>query len=293
MSRGTFQFETTDEGALYNMAGNVKTLRRLWLDRKLIDGEDLGPGDPGDFDYGAWHVACHLLGAGGVMQSASKQLLWLEVSHDPARDDYYASVTTQAKTGPATCRLDSAEGRSLVAGATLAGFVEGNSVARISARGTNDPPELFNLWRRQDFDQPVGEEADGGKVWEHWCTLRDIRPSARIGTSVLTAFVSLVSVLGDRFVPTVARGRRDYGHPKQLRAMVKAGFVGKQSALWDTQPVAIPPAAEKLFLEAEPAKSLPAAAQLDWSKTPRYYMFQRRIQSWSTTDKVKEDLKDV
>jgi hypothetical protein len=293
MSRGTFEFETTDQGDLYNLAENVKALRRMWLDRKLIDGEDLGPGDPGDFDQGAWHVACYLLGAGGVLVGAGQQFLWLEVSHDPARDEYYASVTAQTAAGPATFRLDSAEGRSLVAGAALAGFVEGNSVGRISARGANDPPELFNLWRRQDFDRPPGEEADGGKVWEHWCTLRDIRPSSRIGTSVLTAYVSLVSALGDRFAPAVARGRRDYGHPRQLRAMVKAGFIGKQSALWDTQPAAIPPAAEKLLLEAEPARSLAAAAQLDWSAPPRYYMFQRRIQHWSPADKVKEDLKDV
>ncbi len=290
MKRGTFQFEVAADGDLINSARNVETLRRLWLDRSIIQGYYLGPGDPGDFDVGAWHVACHLTGAGGVMRSANKEPLWLEISHNPLVDDYYASVTVKTKGGTQTFRLDSAEGRELAVGATLLGYIEGNSTGRTSARGVIDPPTLFNLWRRQDFDQPVDSDADGGKVWEHWCTLRDIRPSSRIATSVLTAYVSLVSVLGDRFVPAVARGRRDYGHPDQLGALVIAGFTAKTSALVDTKPVEIPAATERLFLEAEPTKSLEAAEKLDWSKPPRYYMFARRIKSWSKTGAVKDDL---
>lgn len=289
-SRGTFRFAVTGDKDLFNSAGNVQALRRLWLDRALIKGDDLGPGDPGDFDHGAWHVACHLAGAGGARRAADGRLLWLEISHHAQGDTYYASVTARDGTAARTLPLDSAEGRSLLAGSTLLGFVEGTSTGRTSARSVSDPPERFNLWRRQDFDQPVESQADGGKVWEHWCTLRDLRATSRIATDVLTAYVALTAALGDRFAAAVARGRRDYGHPRQLAALVRAGFVGEDAAVWDTTPAALPAAAERLFLEAQPAAALEAAGQLDWSAAPRYWMFARRITSWSPAADVRRDL---
>lgn len=289
-TRGTFGFEVDDEGGLLNRASNVERLRRLWLDRSRINGDALGDGDAGDFDYGAWHVSCHLLGGCGVRRRPDGSLVWLELSHDPIADRYYASATTGGRgRATRTARVDSAEGRSLLAGSTLLGFVEGTSLGRTSARNTVDAPGLFNLWRRQDFDQPTYSTADGGRVWEHWCTLRDIRSTHAIGTSALTAFVSLASALGDLFVPTVARGRRKYGHPEQLCAMMLAGFVGKQSALWGGVPTEIPAKLEDAFKEADPATSLKAAASLDWSQPPRYYMFARKLAEWSSAEDVKRD----
>jgi hypothetical protein len=290
-TRGSLQFQTGDGGALLNSATNVNLLRSLWLNRKLVYGDDIGPGDPGDFDNGAWHSSCHLMGAGGVRRAADGRLLWLEISHDPARDEYFASATVRESTGVHTVALDSAEGRALLEGSAVLGFVEGNSTGRTSARGVFDPPDRFNLWRRQDFDQPITSPIEGGKVWEHWCTTRDIRPSHRIGTSVLSAYVSLVSALGDLFPAAVARGRRDYGHPVQLCGLMHAGFVAEGSAVWDGEPGALLPAAERLLLEAEPTKALLAVEQLDWSKPPRYYMFARKIKSWSAAKDVKADLK--
>ncbi len=199
MPRGAFGFDVTDTGDLIDSTQNVEALRNLWLSRKLVQGSSLGPGDPGDFDNGAWHVGCHLAGAGGVKRSKNGALLWLEISHNTTRDEYYASVTMKEGKDIKTFALDSAEGRSIVKGSELLGFVEGNSLGRTSARGVSDPANLFNLWRRQDFDQPVNGEEDGGKVWEHWCTLRDIRATSRIGTSVLTAYVSLASGTGRPF----------------------------------------------------------------------------------------------
>jgi hypothetical protein len=293
MKRGTFQFETNIDGNLTATTENVQTLRKLWLDRTLVRGYSLGPGDEGDFDNGAWHVSCHLAGAGGVMRAKDGRLLWLEISHNPAADEYYASVTVNAGNAIETHPLSTAEGRALTSGATLLGFVEGNSTGHISAREVNDPPTLFNRWRRQSFDRDVDSSDDGGKVWEHWCTLRDIRSGARIGQSVLTAYVWLVAALGDRFAPTVARGRRDYAHPDQLKALVIAGFVSPTSALWDISPVAIPERSEALFLEAVPGKSLEAASQLDWSRAPCYFMFERRIGRWNRAAAVANDLRDI
>ncbi|MGE5193942.1 MAG: hypothetical protein ACM3U2_15720 [Deltaproteobacteria bacterium] len=288
--RGRFQFVVDGMGDLFNSAVNVEALRKLWLDRLWINGDAIGPGDPGDFDNGAWHVSCHLAGAGGVRRTADGRTLWLEVSHSAARDEYYASVTYRSASGPVTLAIDSAEGRELLAGSTLLGFIEGNSTGRTSARGVWDPPTLFNLWRRQDCDQPVSSPADGGKVWEHWCTLRDIRPGSRIATSVLTAYVSLVAALGDSFPAAVARGRRDYGHPSQLCALVFAGFISSNSALWDTMPRAIAPAHEPLFLRADPVRSLEACETMDWSSAPQYYMFTRRIDRWNKAAEVSRDL---
>ncbi len=292
MPRESFFFENEDRGELFNGSVNVEALRQLWLDRFLVAGKDVGPGDRGDFAFGSWHSGCHLVAAGGVRRAADGSLLWLEISHDPAADDYFASVTTD-RTGKAeTLRLDSAPGRALLPKSKLLGFIEGNSTGRISARGVNDPPDRFNTWRRQDFDQPIDSDADGGKVWEHWCTLRDIRPTARLGTSVLTAYISLVAALSDRFVAAVARGRREYGHPVQLAAMVQAGFVTRKAALVNLMPDAIPAEVEPLLLEGEPALTLEAAQKLRWRDTPRYYMFGRKIKSWSSTAKVRADLKE-
>jgi hypothetical protein len=290
MERGTSKFEVSDDGDLANSSTNVNLLRRLWLDRKVISGDDLGPGDPGDFDHGAWHVACHLAGGCGVRQCADQSLAWLEISHNDRADRYFASVTVQKDGNARTVPIDSADGRILLQGSRLLGFVEGTSKGRTSARFTNDPPSLFNLWRRQDFDQPPGSDDDGGRVWEHWCTLRDIRAQHAIGTSVLTAFVALTGALGDLFIPAVARGRREYGHPLQLRAMVASGLVGRKSAVWPGTPSAIPSNCEALLEDADPASSFKAATSFDWSNAPRYYMFARKIEGWSKSADVTRDL---
>jgi len=293
MKRGTFDFDVTASGDLEDSPANADTLRKLWLDRSLIDGNNLGPGDEGDFDNGAWHVACHLLGAGGVRRAADGRLLWLEISHDRGTDTYFASVTpaTGADAGIAQ-RIDSPKGRALLNGSTLLGFVEGNSVGRISARGVRDGARRFNGWKRQDFNQPVTSTKDGGKVWEHWCTVRDIRGTDALAASVLRAYVMLASALGDRFVSTVCRDRRTYGHPAQLCAMVKAGLTSEASATWDVKPTRIPAAAEPQFLEATPADAAAAAATLVWDTQPRYYMFPRKIRSWSEAAEVQTDLRN-
>jgi hypothetical protein len=292
MNRGTFNFDVTPAGDLVDSAANADALRKLWLDRTLINGASLGPGDVGDFDNGAWHVACHLIGAGGVRRAADGRILWLEVSHDRADDKYYGSVTpaTGAEAGVPQ-KIDSAKGRALLNGSALGGFVEGNSVGRISARGVRDGATRFNGWKRQDFNQPATSTKDGGKVWEHWCTVRDIRKTDALAASVLRAYVSLVAALGDRFVPAVSRGRRSYGHPTQLCAMVRAGLTSEASATWDVKPDRIPAAAEATFLEATPGDSATAAASLSWDAPPRYYMFARRIRSWSAADQVRDDLR--
>ena len=87
MLRGAFQFQTTDTGDLTNSAENVEALRRLWLHHSLVYGDDIGPGDRGDFAVGAWHVSCHLAGAAAVRRARDGSIIWLDISHDPRLDE--------------------------------------------------------------------------------------------------------------------------------------------------------------------------------------------------------------
>lgn len=279
--RGTFDFHITSAGDLEDCSTNGEALRALWLDRTLVNGEDLGPGDPGDFDHGAWHVSCHLVAAGGVRSSADGSLLWLEISHDKTIDSYYPSISVREKKGVITRGVSTVEGQAILKGSVLLGFVEGNSQGQISAKGVIDPAEAFNGNPRQDYDQPFDSSGEGGKVWEHWSTLRDIRPTTKVSASVLTAYITLTAVLGDLFPATVARGRREYGHPAQLQALVHAGFTAEQSAKRNIQPAVLPPGAERLLKEAQPTAAVEAAEGLDWSGELRYYMFSRKIHSWN------------
>lgn len=285
MKRGIYSFEVNASGNLLDMGDNVNRRRNLWLDRTIISADDLGPGDPGDFDYGAWHVGCHFVAAGGIRQTVNGQMLWLEISYSGSNEEYFASVTAEISGNVQTYPIDSQEGQSLLQDSTLLGFIEGNSTGHISARGIMDDEKRFNRCLRQEYDRPTTDgTSEGGKVWEHWCTLRDIRQTACVGTSVLNAYVALTAALGDRFAPTVARGRREYQHPKQLCALIKAGYISFGAATWNTSPFEISPQAELLLLEAKPSNALAAARLLSWAEPPRYYMFKRRISSWNPVE---------
>ncbi len=290
MQRGIFGFQIEEGGSLSDSDENLEAIRRMWLDRTIINGADLGPGASGD--NGAWHISCHVVAAGGVRQATDGRLLWIEISYNPTLDQYFSSLTVESEGQASTHPLASPAARVLLQGSKLLGFVEGTSIGHISARGANDDAYRFNGWQRQQFDQPIDSQRNGGKSWEHWCTLRDIRPSASvIADSVLRSYISVVSVLGDLFPATVARGRRSYSHPKQLCACVRAGLTSKDSAIWDTIPREIPPASEQLLLQARPADALKAAMQLSWPDSPCYYMFRRRISDWSGVEAVKNDLR--
>jgi hypothetical protein len=289
--RGSFHFDVSQQGDLSWCPDNFESLRSLWLSRTLVDGETLGPGDPGDFDHGAWHVACHLLAAGGVRRASDGRVLWLEVSYDAHLDEYYASVSAREGGTVHTEPIESAIRSGLLTGSTLMGFVEGNSTGHISARGVRDAPERFNRSPRQEYDRDVDSPDHGGKVWEHWCTTRDIRPSERTSSSVLRAYVILAAALGERFAAAVARGRRDYAHPQQLGAMVVAGLVSASAAACEMSPHVLTPQAERLLLEASPDDALTAVEALSWEAPPRYYMFRRRIDRWSDAATVRAALR--
>lgn len=290
--RGTYQFEVGPDGKLIDNNANLELMRKLFLDKAIINGET-GPGRAdSDFTNGGWHVMCHLAAGSGVYKSGDRFLL-VTITHGGDEDVYYATVNYSDDSGNLkTVMLDSAEGRNLLEPATLLGYVEGTSEGQISNRNANDPDNAFNGWPRQDYNRPAGTSGSGGTVWEHWCTERDIRSSDPIGNSVVKAYFSLVATLGGEFVATVARGRRSYGHPIHVCAMVKSGFITREDALWDTSPYQIPNEEERLFQEARPGDSLNAVSKLTWTggRDRRYYMFARRIGSWSPKADTEQDL---
>ena len=171
--------------------------------------------------------------------------------------------------------------------------MEGTSRGHISARNVQDSPLAFNGWCRHDFDCDVNDEINpGGTIWEHWCTTRDLCTSNTIGESVIQAYLTLVSTWGGEFVATITRGRRSYDHPVQLCALVKASLMTRDEALWDIKPRAIPKLEQDLFKESRPAASLKATESLAWTPLHGrcYFMFKRKIRSWSKKRSVESDL---
>lgn len=291
MNRGTSKFETGENGHVLFNDSNLEKLRKMFLDRKHIDGALLGPGDPGDFDLGAWHVLCHLAGGAAVYRKSGK-FMWVEISHVPFADLYTATVTVESEKEPvSTFPLISPEGAAMLDKAELVGFVEGSSLGQISAKDANDNAVIFNKWTRQEFNLKEDSHADGGRVWEHWCTVRDITPNASIGISVLRAYLSMVSFCGGRLTAIVARGRKQYHHPDQLVAMVRYGLISKEDALVEITPRHIPKKEELIIYTADPRKCVQAVKLLPWDEHDiSYFMFSRRIDKWNTTNKVKSDL---
>ena len=280
--RGTYNFEVNDSGDILYTKNNIELLQKFWLNREIINTEELGPGDPGDFDFGAWHIACHLVAACGVRKTNNGNFIWLEISYNPITKLYEPTLTIRENNLVNTIVLTSPQAKEYMKNSELVGFVEGTSEGRISVSGVMDSKELFNKNPRQDYDQEPGSPKEGGKVWEHWCTTRDIRSTSRIGIAVLDAYIVLVSASGKDFVPTVARGRTDYYHPTQLKAMVKTGFVSPESVQLNIKPSSIPKEASLLFQEATPESSMIAVEKLDWSNPLKYYMFSRRINKWNS-----------
>ena len=291
--RGTYQFDRQNNGNIVDSQENVERARKLFRDGGIIS-QKWGPGrDPSDITYGGWHSLCHLAAGAGVYGLDNKYL-WVAITHAGSEDKYFTTVSSQEANGSVKAvNLGSDQGRTIIGRANLLGFVEGTSRGHILARNVQDPPQAFNRWPRQNYDCDAGCNTNGGTVWEHWSTTRDLRSSHPIGDSVLKAYVTLVSMLGGKFVACVARGRRSYNHPTQLCALVKAGFIAKEEVLWDTTPYEIPSDAERLLQEAKPTDSLTAVAALAWntSAEQRYYMFKRKIGSWSTKANVEEDLR--
>lgn len=279
--RGTYNFEVDDFGNILHSQNNVELLRKLWLDRDLIKANELGPGDNDEFKNGTWHIACHLVAASCVRKTSEGKLILLEISYDNTTQIYRPTLTIRENETIKSLDIKSEEAKNYIKNSKLLGFIEGTSEGKISAVNVNDPLNSFAGNPRQNYDQEPGSKKEGGKVWEHWSTTRDIRSTSVIGYSVIDSYVVLASVCGDKFVSTISRGRKDYFHPQQLKAMIKSGFVSYESSKLTIKPSLIPNDINLLFQEVKPHSSYQAVEKLDWTNTPKFYMFARSIDGWN------------
>ena len=279
--RGTYNFEVDDFGNILHSQNNVELLRKLWLDRDLIKANELGPGDNDEFKNGTWHIACHLVAASCVRKTNEGKILLLEILFNNTDNIYYPALTIRENGNIISLNSNSESAKNYIRNSKLLGFIEGNSEGKISASGVKDSPNSFAGNPRQNYDQVPGSKNEGGKVWEHWSTTRDIRSTSVIGSSVIDSYIAFVSVCGDKFVSTISRGRKAYFHPQQLKAMIKAGFVSLESANWNIKPLLIPLEINLLLQEARSESSYQAIEKLDWSDPPKYYMFARSIDGWN------------
>ena len=280
-SRGEYEFQVEDDGAVVYTPANIERLTRLLLDWNIIDGWG-GPGTRPD-DQGAWHVFCHLAAAAAVHRLPNGTAGWSGITFDPASRRYIATLCREDGEGVAILPVASSEARTLLGGSRLIGFAEGASRGHILDRDADDPGDPDRDDRRQDYDREASSEEEGGPVWEHWTTSRDIVTTGSHGAALVDAYLLLLSTLGGRFAATVARGRGEpeYGHVIQLCAMVRAGLVTVEDALWEVQPRVIPPDVERVLREATPTAVAAAAQRLaEAGGIPTYFMYERKRDSF-------------
>lgn len=283
--RGSYGFDVNAAGSITCCARNAQLLRRLLVDWSIIDG-DGGPGTESN-GIGAWHLFCHLAAGAAIFRSPTA---WAGLTYDARRRSYSATLCCKTRTGIATCPIVAPQAARLLRRAEWAGYVEGASHGRILHRGARDRGDPSTTDRRQDYDRDPDSTADGGPVWELWSASRDICTPGRPGYAIVRACVELISVLGGSFAGTIARGRAEpeYGHLRQMCAMIDAGLISVKDALRDTQPVVIPQRAEKILMDATPTAFARAAAELGrLRRTPAYYMYRRKITSFASASLLR------
>jgi len=288
--RGSYGFEVQSDGRLADNDYNLGLLRKLFRDGAVIQNK-FGPGNPGDFNHGSWHILCHLAGGSAVIELAGRKA-WIGITHKGFPDVYEAAVVFRDAGSIYVRSLKTEAGKAAAAKSELLGFIEGSSAGHVLARNIQDPEGATNGWLRQGFDHSVWNRKEGGTIWEHWCTTRDLRQVNIPCDSLLRSYLTLAATFGGLFIAALARGRRSHEHPLQLCALAKAGFLTADEAGWDSTPLPIPGRVQRLLYQARPAEYLRAVESLDCPRGggPSYFMFKRYIKHWSPAADVRADL---
>ncbi len=263
-------------------------LRRVLLDWQAIDG-DAGPGAINN-RRGSWHLFCHLAAAAALYRLPGRRPAWVGILYDRGARRYFAAICAGLNHRQSILPLKSRKARELVARGAWRGYLEGGSRGHILDRAANDPGDSQKVDRRQDYDQDINSLKDGGPVWEMWTVSRDIRAKSILGSSLIEAYGDLLDVLGGRFAAVVARGRiePEYGHLRQMCALIDAGFVTPDEALTEIDAVAIQPNVERILLEATPeAFSRAAALLVRERRKPCYFMYSRKLSSFASASLIR------
>lgn len=289
--RGSYKFEIDDGGRIVHSVENAELLRRLLLDWDIIGGYG-GPG-ANRGDGGSWHGFCHLAAAAGSFRTPEKCGAWVGIVFDPDVRQYRACACFDHESRVHTYPLQSPDTKELLRNCTWCGYIEGASRGHILDRNAHDPGDPGIHDRRQDYDHEVDSMNDGGPVWEFWTASRNIADPCSLGHGLVNEYLALLSVLGGRFASVVARGRAEseYGHLKQLGAMVNAGLITRDEALWDILPAPIPRDIELTLHEALPTNFAMAASVL--VKTTReavYYMYARKLASFASAVRCAHEI---
>lgn len=275
-----YDFQRDGAGRLVENDHNLMQLRHLLCDWDIIGG-DGGEGTARD-DGGTWHGACHLLAAGIIAEHADKGMAWFEIAWDKRSSSYLPVAVLRRGNSIEVHNVIGQAAEWAKATRTLA-YVEGNSCGEISNKCATDPGNSDHVDRRQDYHRfPLDFTGEGGKVWEHWCTTRNIREDTAPGVQAIRAYLTLLCIGGTAFAAMVLRGRPFYGHPAQLAACLRAGLVTEGDASWSGAPEPIPADAQLLFHYSDPVLSHAACTRLPLSREvePQYFMFQRGINLW-------------
>lgn len=264
------------------------SLRNLLLDWRAING-DGGPGTTKN-GRGSWHLFCHLAAASALYRFRNRHAGWVGVVFDKKSRMYRAAMVTTLQARLVILPLKSNDARNLIAGGEWFGYLEGASRGHILDRDADDPGDPKIDDRRQDYNQRINSQRDGGPVWELWTVSRDIRARNRLGNSLVEAYGELLTVLGARFAAVVARGRMEpeYGHLRQMCAMIDAGLISAEAALTDIDAVAIPPNIERVLLDATPRSFAHAASLLaNVHRKPCYFMYSRKLSSFASASLLR------
>lgn len=286
-TRGEYNFEIDVKGKILPNQANLQKLRALLLDRKLINDEILGPGDHEDYLIGSWHIFCHLTAACAVFKKRNNYI-WTEISHVPLIDEYITTVTVDSSQ-ETVCSfpLYSSVGQKIIHDAKLLGFIEGTSFGHISAIDVQDKPEDFNKNYRQEYDNDELSMKEGGRVWEHWVVTRDISEKSHIGSSILQAYLEMLSICGGIYSGIVGRSRSDYHHPEQLKALKTAGLLNVEEVLFDITPKSIPQSSALKIFSANPKICLETVKDFSWDLNKvSFFMFQRKIDKWNAKENL-------
>src|SRR4030067_2310560 len=136
--RGSYGFEVRSDGRLADNDFNLGLLRKLFRDGAIVQNK-FGPGNPGDFNHGSWHILCHLAGGSAVIELAGRKA-WIGITHKGFPDVYEAAIVFRGSGSICVRGLKTEAGKAAAAKSEALGLIQGTSPRPRSPRQHPDSP---------------------------------------------------------------------------------------------------------------------------------------------------------